>query len=451
MNLIQRLRSWSSWDETWQRPRPGLGRADLLLAVLAFAAGWLNVESMLSYAGEPPGSRGALARYLALGSACLLLMFRRRAPITVMVLLGLHFFVTANHVPEVGYTIVYQLVPFLALYSGIAWARDRKAALLAATGLFLGLVLWLVWMFALGKVLSNYVEELPEVDGLFGQTTGIIIGTTISNLIYFFAAALMGQVAWRQARDHAEALSQAETIARQTDEIAEHAVLAERLRLARELHDVVAHHISVMGVQAAAARTVMDRDPALAAQALGNVEQSSRDAVAQMRGLLGTLRSPRDSDQLPSRAPEPTLAEVPDLVAAASSPGFSVHYDLVDQAGRAGEVWLPVGLTIYRTIQESLANVRRHSTARSARVVVRLDATSAEVEVTDDGNPRATTSGSGFGQTGIRERVTSLGGTVEFGPRAHGGYRVRVQLPLGQDSIAAVGGGGDLVHGRVNG
>lgn len=438
MNIIARVRSWSSWDETWQRPRPRPGRGDLVLGLLTFSLGWLNIESVLSYVEPPSNSHGVVIRYLTLGSACLLLVLRRWLPLLTMVLLGFHFFVAATYVPEVGYTLVYQLLPFLGVYSGIAWARDRKAAILTATGLFLGLLVWLVWMFALGRVLSSYTDELPEADGLFNPTVGLIIGMVLSNLIYFFAATLMGQVAWRQARDHAEAISQAETIAHQTDEIAEHAVLAERLRLARELHDVVAHHISVMGVQAAAARTVMGRNPELAAEALANVEQSSRDAVTQMRGLLGTLRSPRDASTPAARAPEPTLAQVPALVDSATTPGFTIRYDLVEAPGiSADEVSLPVGLTIYRTIQESLANVRRHSTARSVRIVVRLDAEIAEVEITDDGNLRPNTSGSGFGQAGIRERVTSLGGVVELGSRAQGGYRVRARLPLTADSISA--------------
>ncbi|MGA4670747.1 sensor histidine kinase [Propionibacteriaceae bacterium Y1923] len=438
--MLQRVRQWLSWDETWQRPRPPIGRGDLLLVMLSFILGWLNIESLLSYAGEPDGVHNPWVRSLVLASACLLLLFRRRYPLVIMVLLSAHFFLTSNYVPEVAYTLVYQLLPFLGVYSGVAWSRDRKAAVLTAVGLTLGLTVWLAWLFVVGRVLDTYAEFYTEANGLFSQNVGVIIAMTLSNFIYLVAAVLMGQVAWRQARDHAEAISQAETIRRQTVEIAEHAVLEERLRLARELHDVVAHHISVMGVQAAAARTVMSRDPELAGTALANVEQSSRDAVTQMRGLLGTLRSPRDqrTQTSPSRDPEPTLAEVPALVEANRTPGFSVHYDLVETDGvDVEQVSLPVALTIYRTIQESLANVRRHSTARSARVVVRLGAEVAEVEVTDDGSPRPNTSGSGFGQTGIRERVGSLGGEVELGPRPGGGYRVRARLPRRADSIQA--------------
>ena len=438
MGIIERLRNWTSWDDAWERPRPAVGRADLLLAVVVLAVGWLNIEAMLSYVATASDPVAPGWRALALGSAVALLVLRRRFPVVTMLLLGVHFYLTANVVPEVGYTMVYQLIPFLALYSGFAWARDRKLLLVCAGALLLGLTVWLVWMFALGRAMEGFMHGSPAAGGLFSPSIGVIIVTTIANVIYFFAAALMGQVAWRQARDHAEAISQAETIARQSDQIAEHAVTAERLRLARELHDVVAHHISLMGVQAGAARTVLAKDPALAAQALANVEQASRDAVAQMRGLLGTLRSTRDDD---TRAPEPGLSEVPALVDAARSPRFAVQNDLVVAPGCDAEsLPLPVGLTIYRTVQESLANVRRHSTARSARVVVRIAPDSAEVEVTDDGTARGGTAGSGFGQQGIRERAASLGGQVEMGPRSRGGYRVRVRLPLQSAPGVAVPG-----------
>ena len=219
------------------------------------------------------------------------------------------------------------------------------------------------------------------------------------------------------------------------------AVLEERLRIARELHDVVAHHVSVIGINAGAARRVLGRDPDGAARALGQIEESSREAVTQMRGLLGTLRDPDADVPCPAndadRSPEPGLADLPALVDDHDTPGLSVTYRLVEEpAGSAAQVPAPVQLSIYRTAQEALANVRRHSTASRAGVVVRVERTVdggwAEVEVTDDGRPRPGTSGSGLGQLGIRERAASHRGTVELGPRPTGGYRVRVRFPWGE-------------------
>jgi signal transduction histidine kinase len=221
-------------------------------------------------------------------------------------------------------------------------------------------------------------------------------------------------------------------------------VLEERLRIARELHDVVAHHVSLIGIQAAAGRRVMAHDSAAAERALGQIEVSSREAVSQMRGLLGTLRTPGGREATADRSPEPGLADLPALIRGHAAPGFSPSFELVESpAGAAQVVPGPVGLTLFRTVQEALANVGRHSTASRAGVVLRItsgpDGGHAEVEVVDDGRPRTGTSGSGLGQLGIRERVASLRGEVEIGPRATGGYRVRVRLPLGPVAVPAPG------------
>ena len=193
---------------------------------------------------------------------------------------------------------------------------------------------------------------------------------------------------------------------------------------------------------------MLDRNPEAAAAALGQVEESSRQAVGEMRGLLGTLRrtdrptggdpgaaATDDAAADRDRAPQPGVDQVAELVNAASRPGFTVTYQVVeDRPGALTEVPMPVGLSIYRTVQEALANVRRHSTAHAAGVVVRIDREGerrfVEAEVLDEGRPRSGTSGSGLGLLGMRERIASHGGTSEIGPRATGGYRVRVRFPL---------------------
>lgn len=423
------MRGWFTGDDDWQRPTPPLGVSDWVMAVVALVLSALTVEALKSISADY-GTHPVWAQYLVLVTACLALAFRRRFPVVVMLILGVHFYLACTFVPEVGYSFTYQLIPFLGVFSGMAWSRDRRAAALAATGLGIGLTLWLVWLFALGRALSGY-PGMASGDGLFSRPVGMILYTAICNGIYFFGAVVLGNVAWQQARDHEATRAQAQTIAQQSDELARAAVLEERLRLARELHDVVAHHVAVTGVQAAGARRVLTKDTDLAAQALATVEQSSRDAVTQMRSLLGTLRSGREGDEGEGRAPQPTLTDVDRLVDEVRSPGFDVTLDVVESVpGAAARVALPVGLTIYRTIQESLANVRRHSNARSAAVVVRVrEGEWCEVEVTDDGTPRGNTSGSGFGQQGIRERIASFGGQVDIGPRPDHGYRVRARLP----------------------
>ena len=231
-------------------------------------------------------------------------------------------------------------------------------------------------------------------------------------------------------------MAQAEKLETQALELQRQAVIEERLRIARELHDVVAHHVAVIGVQAAAAGRMLRRDPGIAEQSLRSIESSSREAVAQMRGLLGTLRAADGED----RMPEPGLTDLHSLVEHSRAPGFDVEFDVVeDPELTLADVPGPIGLSLYRTVQEALANVRRHSTANRAQVSVRVSSEPqprfthgfAEVEVIDEGRPRSGTSGTGLGLLGVRERLSAHGGISEIGPRVTGGYRVRVRLPLG--------------------
>ncbi|MCT1459308.1 sensor histidine kinase [Aestuariimicrobium sp. p3-SID1156] len=423
MTFVDRVLRWLGAEDDWQRPRPRIGRSDWLVAGFSFLLAAMTVEALRSFVG--PSGTSVWQQYLTLATAGLLLIFRRRYPIVTMVALGLHFFIACTWVPEVGYSFTYQMIPFLGLYSGMSWARERKAALMAAIGLALGFVLWLTWMFALGRALEGFNAEQATGRGLFSPAVGAVIYTAICNAIYFFAAFLMGAGAWNQARQHAAVVEQARIIQEQSEDLARGAVLADRLRLAQELHDVVAHHVAVTGVQAGAARKLLSRDPEQAALALANVEASSRDAVGQMRDLLGTLRAD-DADQY-----QPTVGDLPSLVDSVTGPGFEVDLQVIEDApGAAERLPLPVGLCLYRITQESLSNVRRHSTAHGARVVLRVDSSRAEVEVTDDGRPLGNTSGSRFGQQGIRERVNALGGELDMGPRLDGGYRVRARMPL---------------------
>jgi signal transduction histidine kinase len=328
-----------------------------------------------------------------------------------------------------------QIVYFCAIFSGAAWARSRRE-MLVVVGFVIGLMfLWLAWQFALGNAVENIIGNLDEDAerdfGLVSPVTGAVLTTAIVNALFFFGALVTGQLSWRGAQQRARLAEQAELLREQGETLRSRAVIEERLRIARELHDVVAHHVSVIGINAAAARRVIDRDPAAAAQALGQVEESSREAVGQMRGLLGALREPDVEPAPADRSPEPGLDDLPALVATHHGSGLEVTYRLVEEPqGTAARVSRPVALSLYRTAQEALANVRRHSTATRAHVVVRVDGACAELEVTDDGRARHGTSGSGLGHLGIRERVASLGGEVDIGPRVTGGYRVRVRLPL---------------------
>ncbi len=164
-----------------------------------------------------------------------------------------------------------------------------------------------------------------------------------------------------------------------------------------------------------------------------HVEEASRDAVTQMRRLLGTLREGGAEDRNEARTTDAGVADLPRLVAEVDGQGLAVSLDVVEeQDGAASRLPRGVGLAVFRTVQEALTNVRRHSTADTVSVVVRVDEHAyAEVEVVDNGRPRHGTSGSGLGQLGIRERAATHEGQVDIGPRVTGGYRVRVRYPLG--------------------
>lgn len=440
MGVRARLREWFALDDSWVRPAPPLGRGDVIPFAILEAFGLLFLEVTRSLGALDHTSAPRWVQWLAVSSGAVLLIWRRRFPLSVGILAALHMFVVGVTMPAVMGQLSLQVVYFIALLSAVSWGRSRGAALAVVGFIVLLMFVWVAWQLAVGSGIDSMIRETGsgQPEGLFGPATAVVLLTVLVNVVYFVGAVVGGQVLWRSARQRAHLAEQAATIAEQASSLRRRAVLDERLRIARELHDVVGHHVSVIGVQAAAARRILDRDPAAAASALGGIETSSREAVTQMRSLLGTLREMEESGGDPaSRAPEPRVSDLPALIAQRSANGLHTAFEVVESPrGSAAELTGPQSLTLYRVVQEALANVVRHSTARSARVVLRVVADPgaperyAEVEVLDDGRPRPDTSGTGLGQLGIRERAASLNGKVEIGPRLTGGYRVRVRIPL---------------------
>ena len=435
---------WFGVDDDWERPRTEIGRQDVVLAASIEAIGLLGLELVRSAGGFEHTDVPVWAQWLAVSSGAALLLGRRRWPLVVASLAAVHMFVAGVTMPQVMSQMSLQIVYFVALLSGVAWARDRRAMVIVVGTIVLFMFAWIGWQFAVGSAAQEWMEDeqLSEQVGLFPQIPAAVGITLLVNAIYFGGAIIGGGVSWRAARQRDHLTGQAGTIAHQAERLREQAVMDERLRIARELHDVVAHHVSAMGIQAGAARRVLDKDADAARQALTLVEEASRDAVTQMRRLLGTLRAgevQRDADSGDGDQPRTTEAgvdDLADLVAEGSADGLSVSFDVVETpSGAVARLPRGIGLAVYRTVQEALTNVRRHSSADTVSVVVRIDETRsapyAEVEVVDNGRPRAGTSGSGLGQLGIRERAATHGGQVEIGPRVAGGYRVRVRYPLG--------------------
>ena len=439
--LQRRAADFFAIDDEWQRPRPDVSRGDVVLALTAAVLGLLSLELVRSVGVLEEVSAPWWAQALATTSGAALLVGRRRWPLTVASLAALHMFVVGVTMPPIMGQFTLQVVYFVAIFAAVAWSRDRSLMVLVVGGIVLGMFLWIAWQFLLGSGVQDFLDERDGTHrtGLVAPVPAAVALTVLINAIYFGGAVVGGQLAWRAARQRAQLEDQAETIQQQSDSLRRRAVTDERLRIARELHDVVGHHVSVIGIQAAAARRVMDRDPEAASRALGDIERSSREAVTQMRSLLGTLRDlddePGDRD---GRAPEPGVGDLATLAAERTASGLATAYDVVESSpGAAQRIPGPLGLSLYRVAQEALANTTRHSTARTARVVLRVEDrlpnAYAEVEVLDDGRPRGATSGSGLGHLGMRERAASMSGDVEIGPRPTGGYRVRVRVPLGTD------------------
>jgi signal transduction histidine kinase len=227
--------------------------------------------------------------------------------------------------------------------------------------------------------------------------------------------------------------SRAAALEIEREEKAIQAVTEERARIARELHDVVAHYVSVMVVQAAGARRIADKDPVAARGALEAVEAAGRTALAEMRRMLEVLRA---DDQ--GMGPQPGLGEIDRLIQNVRDAGLPVDYSVQGEA-----CCLPAGMDLaaYRIVQEALTNTVKHGGKATARVMVRYTEETLEIEVIDDGRGAAAplltvAEGGGHGLIGMRERVGLFGGELQTGPVLTGGYRVHARLPIEPDDIA---------------
>jgi signal transduction histidine kinase len=244
-----------------------------------------------------------------------------------------------------------------------------------------------------------------------------------------FSVALLGSFAlgdnMRQRRERVANLAErAERAEREQELLAHQRVTEERTRIAREMHDVVAHSVSMMTIQAAAARRQLHRNPDQAEAALETIETTGRTAMDEMRRILGVLRSERDEAGF---APQPSLASLPDLIAADAFLPISASID-DDFSG----VPASTQLAAYRLVQEALTNIRRHAgSITSVRVVAHRVGNLLQVEVTDDGRGASVTPNKqGFGLVGMRERVAIANGRLEAGPRSGGGWRIAASFDL---------------------
>jgi signal transduction histidine kinase len=266
-----------------------------------------------------------------------------------------------------------------------------------------------------------------------GMAIGLQSQPTVTTSTWFLTALTL-TVAWlagdnlRVRRQRWAALqARAQRLEREREERARQAVTEERLRIARELHDVVAHAMSVIAVQAGVANHVIDRRPDLARQALTTVETHTRAALVEMRRLLGVLR--QADEPAGGLSPSPGLADVPRLVEQFTEAGLQVETSV---AGESGDLPDGVDLSAYRIVQEGLTNVLKHG-GPVARLTIDRESGSVTVSITDDGGAHRTGphphQAAGHGLIGMRERVAVFGGTLSAGPRPDGGFHLTAKLP----------------------
>jgi len=253
-----------------------------------------------------------------------------------------------------------------------------------------------------------------------------LLAWTLAGFLAAGCAALLWM--WRQERENTRELQQ--QLARDTAAEAELAAAGERARIAREMHDVVAHTLSVVVAQADGGRFVARTDPEAAQRTLDTIAEVGRSALTEMRALLGVLR---DSDGDAAMGPQPSLEDIPALVGAMRQGGMNVSFVTT---GTPRPLPIGAGLTLYRVAQEALTNVLKHAgPAPKTYVQLTWDADTVILTVSDDGRGAAAHGdGSGTGIKGMTERVSLFGGTLNAGPRAGGGFVVKARLTLGSQS-----------------
>ena len=389
---------------------PGLRRVDLIVLPLVFLADVLVFSRLLRVEGVSPAER--IAILVGSGAGVALLMWRWRAPVAVFAAA-----VVLSVPPSlVGDFSVPYLVPLVAL-AAVAQLRSTRVSLtcLATTVVLVGVL-----------VARAVMQASSE-----GKLTSAV-GSTVFYTAGFVLAWAFGYLFGRHQRrlNQIRALHAIEV--RRQREMAEHAIAVERLRIARELHDIVAHSVTIMVLHAAGAQRVVRTDPDRAAESLATIESSGQQAMAELRRLLALLREP---DEVTSRAEStvPGLAQIDRILDAARRSGVAV---VLETTGRPRRLDASVDLAAYRLVQEAITNVTKHRGA-GARVVVTLEweREKVTVSVEDDGigmradEPPAAETG-GHGLAGLRERVAIAAGDFSAGPTDAGGFRVAARLPV---------------------
>jgi signal transduction histidine kinase len=396
MTSLGRLRTW--WRSLDRRV------LDATVAVLLLVVTVIPLATRSLVAGQRPSDIWA---YLLAVALCVPFVFHRRFPVAAITVACCALVLYA-----VGRYNAYPGLPIFVLVAGVSLHSTRRRALLAA-----GLA---------AVALSVAVWLQPE--------RVATASTWVASLLAVAVAWLWGENLRNRRARWAAMEERARRLEAEREERDRQAVTDERLRIARELHDVVAHSMSVIAVQSGVANHVIDSRPAQARQALATIEATSRSALVELRRLLGVLR--QGDDPVASLEPNPGMAEIGRLADQIRSAGVKVELKV---EGEPGELPPGVDLSAFRIAQEGLTNVLKHG-GGVARVLVRYSPGAVAVEIADDGRAGtdgAPAEGTGHGLIGMRERVAVFGGELTAGPVPGGGYRMAARLPY----AAAAGAG----------
>ena len=327
----------------------------------------------------------------------------------------------------------------------IAFRRYRPLAVLAVTVIAETLVLIfrpgagapvgvIVALYTVAAYCDRRVSIRAAALAALPITVAVIVnngaraGQVIPELAVFAIAWVVGDNIRTRRAYLAELEARAARLEREREDKADRAVIEERARIARELHDVIAHNVSVMVVQAAAGEDVFDEDPGKARESLAAVASTGRAALTELRRLLGVIRAEDDRGD-PAYAPQPGIERIDELVGQVRETGLPVELSVLGEARPLPD---GVGLCAYRIVQEALTNTLKHAHASTAQVQLRYVADALELQVLDDGRGTTSLNGEtdGQGLIGMRERVALFGGELTAEPRSGRGYEVRARLPL---------------------
>ena len=333
------------------------------------------------------------------------LLWRRRFPLAAPALVFAVLALTSAADEAVGGGLTGAAALYLAFWA-VGAHNSRNAAL---TGVAIG--------FASMAVIADRDVRVGS-----DELTAVILEGGLLSLVAY--------VLQRRTRRTSALEERTVRLAREREERGRAAIAAERRRIARDLHDVIAHSVGVMTIQAGAARLLLDADPERARDPLRAVEETGRDALGELRRLLDVLPLERQEAAL---APQPGLATLPELVARVRTAGLPVELAV---EGETPTLAPGVELAAYRIVQEALTNARKHAGPARARVSVRCRDESLELEIANDGRPAPQPGSRGHGLVGMRERAALYGGDLEAGPQQGGGFLVRARLPVNEPSRA---------------